>query len=118
MNVYEIITVRILAQLEQGGIPWHQPWRSGGVPRNLLSQKPYRGVNVWLLVSQPYTSPYWLTFVQAQEIGGRVRPGEKGTPVIFWKRREETQEEESGEEVEGKRRKVAPAADLHVGHSV
>ena len=104
MNVYEIITARILAQLEQGVIPWHQPWRSGGVPKNLLSQKPYRGVNVWLLVSQPYTSPYWLTFVQAQEIGGRVRPGEKGTPVIFWKRREETQEEESGEEVEGKRR--------------
>ena len=73
MNVYEIITARILAQLEQGVIPWHRPWRSGGVPKNLLSQKPYRGVNVWLLVSQPYISPYWLTFVQAQEIGGRRR---------------------------------------------
>ena len=104
MNVYEIITARILVQLEQGVILWHRPWRSRSVPKNLLSQKPYRGVNIWLLVSQPYTSPYWLTFVQAQEIGGRVRSGEKGTPVIFWKRQEETQEEEIGQGVEGKRR--------------
>jgi antirestriction protein ArdC len=42
-------------------------------------------VNVFLLNSMSYTSPYWLTFKQAQELGGNVRKGEKACPVVFWK---------------------------------
>ena len=85
MNVYETITQRIIDQLEQGTVPWRRPWRTRGVPRNLFSLKPYRGINVWLLLSHPYASPYWLTFRQANEIGGTVRKGEKGTAVVLWK---------------------------------
>ena len=55
------------------------------MPRNLASGKPYRGVNVFLLHAMSYTSPYWLTFKQAQELGGHVRKGEKSCPVVFWK---------------------------------
>jgi antirestriction protein ArdC len=85
MNVYEVITERILQKLEQGIIPWKKPWNAQtGFPRNLVTNKEYRGVNVFLLACQGYKSPYWLTFRQAQEKGGTIRKGEKSTPIVFW----------------------------------
>ncbi len=83
-KVYKFITDQIVEKLEQGTIPWHMPWSADG-PRNLISDKPYRGINVFLLGSLGYMSPYWLTFKQAQSLGGHVNKGEKGTPVVFWK---------------------------------
>ncbi|MCK5352656.1 DUF1738 domain-containing protein, partial [bacterium] len=83
-KVYKIITDQIIAKLEQGTIPWHMPWSADG-PKNLISDKPYRGINVFLLGSLGYMSPYWLTFKQARSLGGHVNKGEKGTPVVFWK---------------------------------
>ena len=93
MNVYEIITDRILSLLNKGTIPWKRPSRTE-VPKNLVSGKPYRGVNVLLLGSSPYPSPYWLTFNQAKSLKGSVKKGERGTPVIFWKAGDE--EDENG----------------------
>ena len=85
MNVYEIITSKIIEKLEQGIIPWRKPWNAQtGYPRNLITGKEYRGVNVFLLASQGYESPFWLTFRQAQEKGGSVRKGERSTPIVFW----------------------------------
>jgi antirestriction protein ArdC len=85
MDVYSLITQRIIERLEQGTVPWHKPWRSIGAPRNLVSKKPYRGINLWLLTMQDYTSPYWAAIRQINEIGGSVHKGEKATPVVFWK---------------------------------
>src|SRR6516225_4391648 len=85
MDVYNIITERIIEKLEAGTIPWHKPWRSIGAPRNLVSKKLYRGVNVWLPTAQGYTSPYWATIRQINELGGQVRKGEKSTPLVFRK---------------------------------
>ena len=83
---YQIITDRILALLEQGTVPWQQPWDSTmGLPRNLFSQRPYRGINVWLLTAMGYASPFWATFHQVKAAGGSVRKGERGVPVVFWK---------------------------------
>jgi antirestriction protein ArdC len=85
-TVYEIVTERIIAKLEQGIIPWRRPWHAeSGLPRNLVSGGEYRGVNVFLLACQGYESPYWLSFKQARELGGSVKKGEKATPVVFWK---------------------------------
>ena len=84
-SVYEIVTERILEKLEQGTVPWHKPWAGGGCPKNLVSGKEYRGVNVLLLGSQDFTSPYWVSFKQAKALGGTVRKGERSTPCIFWK---------------------------------
>jgi antirestriction protein ArdC len=84
MNVYKIITDQIIEKLQEGTIPWHMSWSSDG-PKNLISAKPYRGINVFLLGSLGYMSPYWLTFKQARSLGGYVNKGEKGTPVVFWK---------------------------------
>jgi len=83
---YQVITDRILALLEQGTVPWRQPWDSTtGLPRNLFSQRPYRGINVWLLTAMGYASPFWATFHQVKEAGGSIRKGEHGVPVVFWK---------------------------------
>lgn len=85
-SVYDIISERIIALLEQGTIPWQKPWQGGEqAPQNLISHKPYRGVNVFLLNAMHYASPYWVTFRQAQELGGYVKRGEKACPVVFWK---------------------------------
>ena len=75
-----------LALLEQGTVPWHRPWDSAlGMPRNLFSQRAYRGINVWLLTAMGLSSPFWATFHQVTAAGGRVRKGERGVPVVFWK---------------------------------
>lgn len=84
LNVYEIVTERILESLEKGTVPWRQPWASS-LPKNLVSKKPYRGVNVFLLGAMGFTSPYFLSYKQAAAKGGQVRKGEKATPVVFWK---------------------------------
>lgn len=112
MSVYDTVTEKIILQLEHGTVPWRQPWRSRGVPRNLLSLKPYRGINVWLLLSRPYTSPYWCTFRQMQEIGGTVRKGEKGTPVVFWKFANKQQDEERDQQAS--RSSTAPLVRTYV----
>jgi antirestriction protein ArdC len=99
MNIqsYERITERIVTLLEQGTVPWHKPWKvNTGLPRNLISKKPYRGINVFLLMAMSYESPHWLTFRQAIQLGGNVKKGEKSCPVVFWKRME-TEDKESGE---------------------
>ncbi len=83
-KVYEIITDQIIEKLQEGTIPWHMPWSADG-PRNLISDKSYRGINVFLLGSLGYRSPYWLTFKQAQSLGGHVNKGEKSVHVVFWK---------------------------------
>ena len=82
-SVYEIITARIVAELERGVVPWRRPW-SAKLPVNLISQKEYRGLNVLTLGSQGYPSRFWLTFNQASKLGGRIRRGEHASPVIYW----------------------------------
>src|SRR5579859_7845287 len=85
MDVYAIVTEKIINLLESGIVPWRKPWISTGLPRNLVSKKPYKGVNYFLLSATKYVSPFWLTYRQARELGGHVRKGEESTIVIFWK---------------------------------
>ena len=84
-DIYELVNKRIIEMLEAGTVPWHQPWRGGEPPANLISKKPYRGINPLLLGCQAFTSRYWLTFNQAKGIGGMVRKGEQSTVIVFWK---------------------------------
>jgi antirestriction protein ArdC len=97
-DIYEALTDRMLAQLERGVVPWQRPWRCIG-HQNLISRKPYQGINALVTGISPYDSPYWLSFKQALDLGGAVKKGERHTPIIFWKpldrsaAGEETQEE-------------------------
>ncbi len=85
MDIYAIVTDKIINLLEQGVVPWRRPWTSAGLPRNLVSKKSYRGINHFLLSASKYVSPFWLTMRQANELGGHVRKGEESTVVVFWK---------------------------------
>jgi antirestriction protein ArdC len=98
MTVYELITSRIVAKLQEGVIPWRKPWAAtGSAPRNLVSGKPYRGINAFLLAMEGCPSPWFVTFKQALALGGSVRKGSKGFPVIFWKfPKEELELEDDG----------------------
>lgn len=92
LKPYQIITDKVLQMLEAGVAPWRKPWLDTGLPKNLNSGKPYRGINTFMLSmcgsAAGYGSPYWLTFNQAAARGGHVKKGEKSTPVVFWKIRD------------------------------
>jgi len=106
MDIYAIVTEKIINLLESGVVPWRRPWTSTGLPRNLVSKKPYRGVNFFLLSASKYVSPFWLTIRQANELGGHVRKGEESTVVVFWKVDDAKQSpEDDNEETDGKTRR-------------
>ncbi len=82
-DIYSRVTDLIIEQLENGVVPWQSPYFSKiGFPTNFVSKKPYRGINLLLLAFRRYASPYFLTYLQAQELGGHVRKGEKGSLVV------------------------------------
>jgi len=95
-KTYEIVTQKILDQLDQGVKPWQKPWAGCSRPVNLDSKKPYRGINVLLLAGSGFTSRYWATYKQAQKHGGNVRKGEKSTLVVFYKQIDVDKEKDDG----------------------
>jgi len=104
-DIYQEITDRILNLLNKGTVPWNNPIRRGtgdGWPKNLESQKRYRGINVFLLAMRTwekgYGLDYWLTFRQATNQDGKVRKGEKSSLVTFWNLFDK-KDKQTGEEV-------------------
>jgi antirestriction protein ArdC len=104
-DLYAEVTSRILAELERGAAPWIKPWSATpgqNVPQNAVSNRPYSGCNVvllWLARGNGWATPRFVTFKQAQEAGGSVRKGERGTKVYFVKQLRVTESKE-GEEAE------------------
>ena len=92
MDIYAAVTDRIIAQMEQGQIPWSKPWVSNGKAVSHATGKPYSLLNQMLL-GRPGE---YLTFRQCQEVGGKVKKGEKSSLVVFWKWIEQ-EDEENGE---------------------
>jgi len=89
-NIYDIITAKIIEKLEQGVVPWRKPWINGRAV-NWNTQKPYRGINTFLLDAGEYA-----TFKQIKDAGGKVKKGEKSHIIVFWKWLEK-EDAESGE---------------------
>jgi antirestriction protein ArdC len=86
----EMITAAIVERLEAGTRPWVQPWTGASVSRPLRAcGTPYQGINVlWLWMAAEaagHSSPFWMTYRQAQLLGGQVRKGERGTIAIFYR---------------------------------
>lgn len=81
-NVYEMITERIIEQMQQGIIPWHKPW-SGSMAGafNRVSKKPYSLLNQ---MSLKHSGEY-ATFKQWTDLGGKIKKGSKSEIVVFWK---------------------------------
>lgn len=84
MNIYQTVTDRILNQLAAGVIPWRKTWTTG-LPKSLTTGREYRGLNILMLGTTDHTSRYWVTYRQAQSLGGHVRQGEKASFVVYWK---------------------------------
>lgn len=105
-SVYQRVTNSIIEELKQGVVPWVRPWKSSAspFPRNIISERPYRGVNILLLwaaaSSQGYGNPGWLTFRQARELGGSVKHEEKATAIVYAAKTTKIAANDSGEEVE------------------
>lgn len=108
-DVYERITAKIVAALEQGVRPWLKPWNAehmaGRITRPLRANGvPYRGINVVMLwmeaIDKGYSAPIWMTFKQALELGANVRKGEKGSLVVYADTITRTEPGENGEERE------------------
>lgn len=108
-NLYQQITDRIIADLEEGRVPWVQPWGSAnasiGMPYNAVSERRYSGINILTLwnaiVARGFTTHAFLTFRQAIALGGSVRRGERGTGIIYT-RRYSPREEQQRAEVEAR----------------
>lgn len=96
INVYQIVTDRIIAELEEGNIPWVRPWmgaRTGAYSR--VTGRPYSFLNQMLL-SKPGE---YVTFKQATEAGSVVRKGEKAQIVVFWKPLDVVEKDKEGKPV-------------------
>jgi antirestriction protein ArdC len=90
-TLYKEVTDRIVGELEQGRVPWVQPWGSAksafGLPKNAATGRAYSGINILILwgavIEQGFPAQHWLTFRQALTLGGHVRKGERGTTVCY-----------------------------------
>lgn len=109
-DVYVHVTQKIIADLENGVRPWLKPWNAehaaGKITRPLRHNGvPYAGVNVLMLWMEAeekgYSAPIWMTFKQAQELGGHVREGQHGSLVVYANRLKKTETDAAtGEEIE------------------
>ena len=85
-DIYERITNLMIERLQEGRIPWKQPWgHSEFHPKNYVTKRPYSGFNA-LLLAFSYTQPFYLTFNQVKELGGAVIKGSKSLPVVYYDR--------------------------------
>lgn len=113
-DVYERVTNKIIAALEQGIRPWVQPWSAGNTKGKITrplryNGTPYKGINILLLwgesVGKGFEANVWMTYKQAKSIGAQVKKGEKGSLVVYansiTKEKEEKEEEEESEEEKG-----------------
>ena len=92
-NLYDEITQQNIGELEQGRVPWVQPWGSAAatadlvLPHNASTGRGYSGINILILwgavISGGFSGQGWLTFRQALSLGGNVRKGAKGTTVVY-----------------------------------
>lgn len=97
INVYEMVTSRIIEELEKGVIPWRKPWHgvlSGAYSRS--TKKPYSLLNQMLLGK----NGEWLTFNQIKQLGGSVKKGEKASFVVFWSPIKVKETDQDGNEIE------------------
>lgn len=114
-SLYGEVTARIIAELEQGRLPWVQPWDGTAcrcsMPHNAGTGRRYSGINVLILwaavIEGRYTSQRWLTYRQAQAAGGNVRKGERGTNVCYADRFTPKDEQSRAQDEDRDARKVA-----------
>lgn len=92
-SIYEKITAQFIEALNKGIIPWKKPFKGNA---NFITKKEYQGINALSTSAKGYACPYWVTFNQANDLKGKIKKGEKGTLIIFWKVGENEIENDEG----------------------
>ena len=108
IDVHQQVTDAIVAAIEANPGEYRMPWQRSGfasaMPRNAVTKNYYAGINTLICFCQAqkmqYPTALWATFKQWQQIGARVRAGEKGTLIVFYKQYDV---EPAGDEDDGKR---------------
>ena len=98
MDLFQIITDRIVAELEQGVIPWQKPWSSAQGAISHTTGKRYSLLNQMLLGCR---SGEFVTFKEAQREGGHIKKGEKASMIVFWKFLDAAKRDDDGNVVHG-----------------
>ena len=99
---YKVITDRILEMLSKGVVPWKRPWGTLNreAPKNIVSQRQYSGINLFLLNAWGWEDNRFITFKQAMQLGGHIKKGSKGCPVIYWNTLKKPVESDKGKPTE------------------
>ena len=110
-DIYQRVTDKIIADLEQGELTWLKPWSAGNLDGRITKPLrhnglPYSGINILMLwgasIEAGFASPYWMTFKQAKELGAHVKKGERGNLVVYANTIIKTEEQDDGSEEERK----------------
>jgi antirestriction protein ArdC len=92
VDLYQIVTDRIVTALESGVQPWRKPWNASapaiamGRPlrENGVGYTAINTVNLWVSAARRgLTNPYWLTWNRITELGGSVRKGAKSEMAFY-----------------------------------
>jgi antirestriction protein ArdC len=87
-DTYQEITDAVIQALEEGTVIWQCPWNNAGLPKNITTGISYRCWNLYWLnfhtLLKGYNAPYYITYKQAQHLGGTIRKGQSGTKIIYW----------------------------------
>ncbi len=81
-NVREEVTQRIIEAIEKGTPPWRKGWNAKEPYRNARTGAAYKGINQLLLAMSGYDDPRFLTLKQANELGCKVKKGERGFHIV------------------------------------
>ena len=109
IDIHAKVTNRIVADLERGVRTWLKPWSgehaAGRITRPLRHNGiPYQGMNIILLwaeaVERGFACPIWMTYRQAQALGGQVRKGEKSAQIVYADKIRRTEVDQDGQEFE------------------
>ncbi|MCY4288567.1 MAG: zincin-like metallopeptidase domain-containing protein [Aestuariivita sp.] len=92
LEPYDQIVERVSEALENDLPPWQMPWSDKSQVKGMPLRHngvPYQGLNVLALITvaheKGYEYPYWMTFPQAREYGGKVRNGERASKIRYYK---------------------------------
>ncbi len=83
-DLYSEVTNKLIGMIEQGTAPWRRTWSQYGLARNYATGHIYSGINMILMNTTPHPIPYFMTFNQIQEQGGKIRKGSKAEMVIYF----------------------------------
>ena len=84
-DLHETVTNRIIESIEKGVLPWVKPWNSQGMAHNIVTKKPYKGINTILTAMNSFQSSEYATALQWAKLGYKLKEGEsrKATMIIF-----------------------------------